>query len=154
LNVKHRPVTPNDWLFILKIRNEEDVRNASFNTDIIKKDIHFEYMKKLETMNDVYQKIITYGENDVGYIKVIDNDVSYMLKKEYRGKGIMKASFKILFTDLKKLGKTKIKASIKANNPASLKLVERMGYEICETIYKNNKPYSYVLEKNIGILDE
>ena len=149
MDVKHRFVTPNDWLFVLEIRNEDDVRNASFNTDLIKPNTHIEYMKRLEMMDDVYQRIITYDGNDVGYVKVIDNDVSYMIKKDFRGKGIMKNSFMIVFEDLKKLGKTKVKASIKADNYSSLKLVEKVGFVIRETVYKNNKPYSFVLEKYI-----
>jgi RimJ/RimL family protein N-acetyltransferase len=149
LDVKHRIVTPNDWLFILDIRNEEDVRNASFNTEIIDHDRHIEYMHRLESMKDVYQRIITYEDEDVGYIKVIDNEVSYMIKKEFRGKGIMKSSFEILFKDLKRLGNTKVNASIKAENYASLKLAEKMGYKITKITYKNNRPYSYLLEKNL-----
>jgi RimJ/RimL family protein N-acetyltransferase len=149
LDVKHRIVTPNDWLFILNIRNEEDVRNASFNTNIIDPDCHIEYMNKLESMKDVYQRIITYEEKDVGYIKVVDDEVSYMIKKEFRGKGIMKCSFEILFKDLKSLGNTKVSASIKAENYASLKLAEKMGYKIVKTTHKNNRPYSYLLEKQL-----
>ncbi|HKR74861.1 MAG TPA: GNAT family N-acetyltransferase [Candidatus Nitrosocosmicus sp.] len=149
MDVKHRIVTPNDWLFILDIRNEEDVRNASFNTEIIDRDRHIEYMNKLENMKDVYQRIITYNNKDAGYIKVIDNEVSYMIKKEFRGKGIMKSSFEILFKDLKRLGNTKINASIKAENYASLRLAEKMGYKITKITYKNNKPYSYMLEKHL-----
>lgn len=149
LDVKHRIVTPNDWLFILDIRNEEDVRNASFNTEIIDRDRHIEYMNKLEYMKDVYQRIITFDDKDVGYIKVIDNEVSYMIKKEFRGKGIMKSSFEILFKDLKRLGNTKINASIKAENYASLRLAEKMGYKITKISYKNNRPYSYLLEKHL-----
>jgi RimJ/RimL family protein N-acetyltransferase len=147
LNVKHRIVTPNDWLFILDLRNEDDVRNASFNVDYINKDNHIAYMKRLESMKNVYHRIISCEDKDVGYIKVIDNEVSYMIAKEFRRKGIMKLSFEILFNDLKKLGYTKISASIKAENFASLKLAEKVGYKIAKTTYKNNKPYSYLLDK-------
>jgi RimJ/RimL family protein N-acetyltransferase len=147
LEVKHRLVTSDDWLFILEIRNEEEVRKVSFNSDIIDLASHIKYMKKLEKMSDVYHRIITLNGSGVGYIKVVNNDISYMVKKEFRGKGIMKSSFKIVFDDLKRLGKSKVKAAIMANNYPSLKLVEKAGFVMCETIYKNNEPYSFVLEK-------
>lgn len=72
-----------------------------------------------------------------------------MIKKEYRGKGIMKKSFSILEEDLKKMGKNKVKASVKADNLSSLKLVEKMGYQLSETSFKNGKPYFHIFEKQI-----
>jgi RimJ/RimL family protein N-acetyltransferase len=149
LDVKLKVVTQEDWNFILKIRNEADVRYASFNTESINSENHFLYMKKLATRDNVYQRIITFEGNDAGYFKVIDDEVSYMLKKEFRGKGIMIESFKIAFEDLKKLGIKKLKASIKVDNYSSVKLVEKLGFSVCDSIYKENKIYSYIFEKNL-----
>ena len=35
LDVKLRPVNQDDWNFILEIRNQEEVRNACYDTSII-----------------------------------------------------------------------------------------------------------------------
>jgi RimJ/RimL family protein N-acetyltransferase len=149
LEVRHYPVSPDDWPFILKIRNEEDVRKSSFNTEIIMPETHNEYMRNLDARSDIYQRILVCDHEKVGYIKVIEDEVSYMIKKEYRGKGIMKISFSILEKDLKKMGKIKVKASVKVDNLSSLRLVEKMGYQICNTIYRNGRPYYHILEKQI-----
>ena len=40
LDVKLRPVNQDDWNFILEIRNQEEVRNACYDTSIIDSSIH------------------------------------------------------------------------------------------------------------------
>jgi RimJ/RimL family protein N-acetyltransferase len=61
----------------------------------------------------------------------------------------MKNSFEILFKDLRDLGMTNVKASVKVDNFSSLKMAEKVGFKVCETIYKNNEPYYFVLQKSI-----
>jgi len=150
LNIALRIVTPSDWHFILEVRNEVDVRNASFTTEVIGEEAHIEYMKKLATMENVYQRIIKYGDKNVGYIKVIDDEVSYMLKKQYRGKGLMNASFNILFEELRKLGRTKSKACIKSNNSSSLRFIEKLGYRLYETKYDDENHRYYIFQRDLA----
>ena len=46
--IKLRPVTREDWRFILEIRNQKDVRMACYDTSIIDYSTHEKYMKKLD----------------------------------------------------------------------------------------------------------
>ncbi|MBA3750500.1 MAG: GNAT family N-acetyltransferase [Nitrosopumilus sp.] len=150
MNVEIRSVTSDDWQFILDIRNEKEVRDASLNDEIISKETHQKYMKKLEERTtNVYQRIILYNKQTVGYVKVVDEEISYMIMKEFRGKGIGSQFFVIVFKELKELGITKIRASIRIDNVSSLNLGQKMGYKYTGIISKNNKPFAYKVEKKL-----
>jgi RimJ/RimL family protein N-acetyltransferase len=149
MSVSLRPVERSDWQFILDIRNEPDVRNSSFTNEIIDRETHFEYMKKLDLNKDVYQRIISYYNEPVGYVKVIDNDVSYMIRKEFRGRGLSQIFSTLLYNELKEFGIKKVHGSIKIENEKAINLAKKMGYRIINTIYKDNRPYAYYLEKEL-----
>ena len=72
MNVKLRPVTQNDWKFILEIRNQEEVRMACYDTSIIDYHDHEKYMKKLDNTLNCKQWIIVFNDIDVGQAKVDD----------------------------------------------------------------------------------
>ena len=88
LDVKLRPVNQDDWNFILEIRNQEEVRNACYDTSIIDSSTHEAYMHKLDNTPNCHQWIIVYNNKDVGQAKVDDLVLGYMLSTDYRGKGI------------------------------------------------------------------
>jgi L-amino acid N-acyltransferase YncA len=106
-------------------------------------------MENLQGVLDIYQRIIVVDGVDAGYIKLIGEEVSYMIKPEFRGKGVMKQSFLILFAEMKKKGKTRILAIIKPSNLPSLKLVNAMGYELLEEMFKEGKLYAYKMIKRL-----
>ncbi|MDF0681300.1 MAG: GNAT family N-acetyltransferase, partial [Candidatus Nitrosocosmicus sp.] len=143
-----RKVRSDDWDMILNMRNEREIREVSHNNEIITKDKHYKYMKKLEQMEHVYQWMITFEDRVVGYVKIIDGEISYMIKKGYRGKGIGNESFKLVEEEIKKIGIKKITASIKVNNEASLKWIQRAGYKKAGIVYnEENFPSEYIMEK-------
>ena len=146
MNVELKPVEKKDWKFILHLRNQEDVRLACHNTSIIDDETHLKYMQKMEANPNFFQWIITYNKKDVGYIKIDGLVFGSMLLNEYRGEGIGKQAYALVFKEAKKLGLTKLTAQVKMDRETSIEFEMKTGWIKKEIIYKNNKPYAYSLE--------
>jgi len=147
MRISLRPVTQKDWMSILEIRNEPQVRLACHDTSLIIYETHSEYMKKLDSNPDAHQWVICFGDEVIGHVKIIAGELGYMLKKGFRGKGIGVKFHELVFLQAKKLGIKKLRDTIKVNNNASLKLALKTGFVSKGLIYKDGKPYAYVLEK-------
>ena len=147
MSVKIRPVEKKDWKFILHLRNLEDIRLAFHDSSIINDETHLKYMQKMEANPNFFQWIITYNKKDVGYIKIDGLVFGSMLLNEYRGKGIGKQAYALVFKKAKKLGLTKLTAQVKMDRETSIEFEMKTGWIKKEIIYKNNKPYAYSLEK-------
>ena len=147
MRISLRPVTQKDWMSILEIRNEPQVRLACHDTSLIIYETHREYMKKLDSNPDAHQWVICFGDEVIGHVKIIAGELGYMLKKGFRGKGIGVKFHELVFLQAKNLGIKKLKDTIKVNNNASLKLALKTGFVSKGLIYKDGKPYAYVLEK-------
>ena len=147
MSVKIRPVEKKDWKFILHLRNLEDIRLAFHDSSIINDETHLKYMQKMEANPNFFQWIITYNKKDVGYIKIDGLVFGSMLLNEYRGKGIGKQAYALVFKKAKKLGLTKLTAQVKMDRETSIEFEMKTGWVKKEIIYKNNKPYAYSLEK-------
>ena len=72
-----------------------------------------------------------------------------MLLNDYRGRGIGKLAYALVFKEAKKLGLTKITAQVKINRETSLEFEMKTGWVKKGIIYKNNKPYAFSLEKSL-----
>ena len=149
MNVKLRKVEPKDWEFILNMRNQDDVRFACHDSSIIDYETHEEYMKRLDSDPNSHQWIVVYEEQDVGHIKIVNLEFGSMLLNGYRGRGIGKLAYELVFKEAKKLGLTKLTAQVKINRKTSLKFEEKTGWIKKGIIYKNNKPYAFSLDKII-----
>ena len=147
MRISLRPVTQKDWMSILEIRNEPQVRLACHDTSLIIYETHIEYMKKLDGNPDAHQWVICFGDEVIGHVKIIAGELGYMLKKGFRGKGIGVKFHELVFLQAKKLGIKKLRDTIKVNNNASLKLALKTGFVSKGLIYKDGTPYAYVLEK-------
>ena len=121
MRISLRPVTQKDWMSILEIRNEPQVRLACHDTSLIIYETHSEYMKKLDSNPDAHQWVICFGDEVIGHVKIIAGELGYMLKKGFRGKGIGVKFHELVFLQAKNLGIKKLKDTIKVNNNASLK---------------------------------
>jgi len=104
-------------------------------------------MKKLDGNPDAHQWVICFGDEVIGHVKIIAGELGYMLKKGFRGKGIGVKFHELVFLQAKNLGIKKLKDTIKVNNNASLKLALKTGFVSKGLIYRDGKPYAYVLEK-------
>ena len=146
MTVTLRSVSKDDWDFILTIRNDQSVRDASYDTSIISKSDHFEYMKKINNDSKCYQWIITNDDENIGYVKLIHGDFGYVIKKEFRGKGFGTLLYKAVFSELKKIGIKRIFGYIKLNQTIPLRLALKVGFIQKGIIKKNNVEYYYVIK--------
>ncbi len=139
------------WIYFSDIkkylRNLEDIRLAFHDSSIINDETHLKYMQKMEANPNFFQWIITYNKKDVGYIKIDGLVFGSMLLNEYRGEGIGKQAYALVFKEAKKLGLTKLTAQVKMDRETSIEFEMKTGWVKKEIIYKNNKPYAYSLEK-------
>lgn len=149
MGVGIRPVTPNDWRFILDLRNESYVRLACHDTHPIDAETHEKYMKRLEKDPNSFQWIVLCDGYDVGHVKIISGELGYMLKKEYHGKGIGAEFHNLIFEEARKKGLRKLTDTIKVDNVSSLKLATKMGFKERELCYKDGMPYAHILEKKL-----
>ena len=149
MSVEIKSVEKKDWEFILHLRNQEKVRLASHDTSIIDDETHLKYMQKMTVDKKKFHWIITYNKKDVGYIKIGDLEFGSMLLNDYRGRGIGKLAYALVFKEAKKLGLTKITAQVKINRETSLEFEMKTGWVKKGIIYKNNKPYAFSLEKSL-----
>ena len=149
MNVELRSVEKKDWKFILHLRNQEKVRLASHDTSIIDDETHLKHMLEMTADKKKFHWIITYNKKDVGYIKIGDLEFGSMLLNDYRGKGIGKLAYALVFKEAKKLGLTKLTAQVKINRKTSLEFEMKTGWVKKGIIHKNNKPYAFSLEKSL-----
>ena len=147
MSVEIKPAEKKDWEFILRLRNQEDVRLACHDTSIIDSKTHLEYMQKMKTNPNFFHWIITYNQKNVGYIKIVNLEFGSMLLNDYRGKKIGKQAYTLVFEEAKKLGLTKLTAQVKINRETSLEFEMKTGWIKKEIIYKNNEPYAFSLER-------
>ena len=151
-----RQVTFNDWKLLLDWRNDSTTRENSINKETISEDSHKQWLQySLESINrNIY--ILEDNFIPVGTIRSDkDESGSYMLSwniaPEYRGKGY---GVKILELFLKeKVGK--FFAEIKVGNIASIKMVEKNGFKLTNTLSSDYLLYyKNTIMTDLEIIDE
>ncbi len=147
MTVKLRPVMQKDWKFILKLRNEKEVRMVCYDTSIINYKTHEKYMKKLNSESDSYQWIIVDNNLDIGQVKIDNLVLGYMLKSDYRGRGIWSKAYPLVLEEAKKLGFKKLKGTVKFEQKKQLEIALNLGFIITGNMFKNNKSVGYDMEK-------
>jgi len=145
--VSLRHVTRDDWRFILSLRNQNSVRTTCHDTSKINYSDHVIYMESLGKNSNVYHWIVTFDEMDVGYIKIIDLEFGSSIKDGYQGMGIGTKAYSLVFKEAKKLGLSKLTASVKIDRLTPLKFEEKTGWKKIGLDYKNNALYGYKLER-------
>jgi len=142
-------VKKKDWQFILEIRNQKEVRMACYDTSIIDYSTHEKYMQKLDNTPNCYQWIIVYNNKDAGQAKIDDLVLGYMLTEGYRGKGIWSKAYPLVLEEVKKLGFKKLKGTVKFGQKKQLEIAQKLGFVITGTLFKDNKPVGYSMEKKL-----
>ena len=127
MDVKLRQVEKRDWNFILELRNS--FYNFFYKQDKpLKQDEHFEYMEKQKSNPNFHQWVIEYDDEDAGYVRILENDVGIMIKKEFQGKGVASVSLSLVEKEAVKLGIKKLVALVKPGNESSEKIFKKNGY--------------------------
>ncbi len=130
-----RNVKKGDWNFVLELRNSFFNKFHKQNSPIKLKE-HEKYMKAQIKNKKFRRWIIIDHKSDIGYIRVLEEDVSVLLKKEFQGKGFGTKA-------LRKLEKQsglpkKLIGEIKANNISSIKTFEKAGYKLKTLVFEKN----------------
>tara|TARA_Y100001936_G_C16042705_1_gene652599 strand:- start:925 stop:1377 length:453 start_codon:yes stop_codon:yes gene_type:complete len=147
MNITIKKVSESDWDFILKIRNQSSSRIAFHDTNIVSKETHRKYMKKLKDSPNAFQWIILYENEPVGYIKIVDSEFGSVLLDGYTRKGIGTNAYNLVFREAKTLGLNKLTATVKITRPTSIEFEKKLGWKIKKIIKKDDIPYSYYIEK-------
>ena len=135
MDVKLRKVIENDWGFILKLRNSSYEFFYKQEKPISPKE-HYEYMEKQIKNLNFHQWLIVFKRIDVGYVRILDSDVSIMIHKEYQNKGIASKALKLLEDEAKKLKINKLVAKFTPENHSSEKIFFKNGYTLKMYLYE------------------
>ena len=130
MKIELREVEKKDWNFVLKLRNEFYEYSFYEQNEPILKDDHYKYMNKQETNPNFHQWIAFDGKNDVGYIRILDQDINIMVEKEFQSKGIGTIMLNLVEKKALSLGIKKLKAIVIAGNESSTKIFLKNNFKL------------------------
>jgi len=128
--IKLRKLSRNDWDFVLKLRNRREYRSFFIQQHTISKKEHYAYMKKEQKNPNYACWIITYNDENVGYVRILDGDIGIALEKKYHGKGIGSKALKLLEKEAKKLRIKKLVGRVMIHNESSKKIFLKNNYRL------------------------
>jgi len=123
-----------DSIKIYHLRNHPKVRQSSHNTNMIKIEEHQRWFVNI-LLDDTKQILIAQEKDDfVGSVRLelVNNTclISWSVSPDFQGRGIGK----VMVAMAVKTVKIKIKAEIKNNNHASIKIAEYIGMKFVKKI--------------------
>ena len=130
MKIELREVEKKDWNFVLKLRNEFYEYSFYEQNEPILKDDHYKYMNGQETNPNFHQWIAFDGKNDVGYIRILDQDINIMVEKEFQSKGIGTVMLNLVEKKALSLGIKKLKAIVIAGNESSKKIFIKNNFKL------------------------
>ena len=130
MKINLRDVTEKDWDYILNLRNQFYVNFFHEQKKPIEKDEHYEYMNKQKSNSNFYQWIATNGEDDVGYIRILDQDINIMVEKKFQTKGIGTVMLNLLEKKALGLGIKKLNAKVLIGTESSKKIFVKNNYKL------------------------
>ena len=138
MTVYFREVEEADWNYILKLRNDERFRPNFYEQHTILDVEHFEYLKKQQNNPNFFNWIICSNDNDVGYIRILDNDVSIILDDKFHNNGIGTESIRILEEKARSLGLKKLVGKMMIENKKSEKIFLNNDFKLKMFWYEKN----------------
>jgi len=146
-----RKVEENDWNFLVKIRNDPEVRIACKNTSHFTKNDYQKYINDQLKQNSTNRHwIVLYDDEIIGHTKIINQFFGYIIDKKFRNKGLAKEIMFQVFQEVKKMGTSVVFDIIKVDQPIPLWLAIKNGFKMTGIISDDDKkPYAYKLEKSI-----
>jgi len=91
---------------------------------------HYAYLKKQKTNPKFFNWIISKNKKNVGYVRLLNNDVSIIIDKKYQDMHIGTNALKLLEEEAKNLGLNKLVAMILINNKQSKKIFLKNNYKL------------------------
>ena len=111
-------VNKNTWDFILNLRND-DFSNFYQQEKPLNKEEHYNYLSSQEKNSNFHHWLINYQSQNIGYVRINDNDVGIMIKKEFQNKGFATIALQLAVEKARKLGIKKLIALVKPENIGS-----------------------------------
>ncbi len=130
MEIKLREVREEDWDYILELRNHFFKDDFVEQQNVLTKKEHYDYMEKQKFNTDFHQWISTDGEKNVGYIRLLEDDVSIMVDQKFQNEGIGTIMLRLMEKEAKKIGIKKIKALVRKNNFSSEKFFLKNNYQL------------------------
>ncbi len=128
--VSLRPVKKKDWDFILSLRNDDKTRDNFYTKNKIKKKDHYKYLQEQAKNPNFFHWIISYGNSNAGYVRILENDISIMLNNKFQNKGIGTSALKLIEKEAKLLGIKKLVGRVMVHNVQSKKIFEKNNYTL------------------------
>lgn len=120
MKIELRKVAKKDWDSILNLRNQFYENFFYEQKEPILKDDHYKYMNKQESNPNFHQWIAFYGKDDVGYIRILDQDINIMVEKKFQSRGIGTIMLNLVEKKALSLGIKKLKAIVIAGNESEI----------------------------------
>jgi len=133
-----RDVKKSDWDYILKLRNEKSYRKNFEHQHTITSEEHYNFLNQQEKNLGFFNQIICHDDKDVGYIRILDEDVSIIVDKQFQNKGIGVKALSLIESKAKDIGIKKLVARIAIHNQTSRKIFEDNKYELKMYRYEKN----------------
>ena len=138
MKVTLRKIRKVDWDFILELRNKEEFRSFFYTQHTITKKEHYKYLQKQKSNPAFFNWIICYGLQDVGYLRVLDNDVGIIIDTKYHNKGIGSKALKLLEKEAKRLGIKKLVGKVMIYNKSSKNIFIKNNYKLLMYWYEKD----------------
>jgi len=130
MEIKLKEVCKEDWDYILQLRNSFFKDDFLEQQKVLTKKEHYEYMEKQKSNTNFYQWVSFDGEKNVGYIRLLEDDVSVIVDQKFQNKGIGTIMLALMEKEAKKIGLKKIKALVRKNNFSSEKIFLKNNYKL------------------------
>ena len=130
MEIKLKEVCKEDWDYILQLRNSFFKDDFLEQQKVLTKKEHYEYMEKQKSNTNFYQWISFDGKKNVGYIRLLEDDVSVIVDQKFQNKGIGTIMLALMEKEAKKIGLKKIKALVRKNNFSSEKIFLKNNYKL------------------------
>jgi RimJ/RimL family protein N-acetyltransferase len=116
------------WDFILDLRNE-DFSNFYHQEKPLTKEDHYNYLSTQEKNPNFHHWIIIYKSQNIGYVRIKDNDVGIMIQKKFQNKGFATLALNLVEEKARELGIKKLIALVKPENQGSKKIFLKNNFE-------------------------
>ena len=136
MEIKLRQVSKEDWDYILELRNNFFKDDFIEQKKILTKKEHYEYMKNQKSNTNFHQWISSDGKNNVGYIRLLKDDVSIIVDQKFQNKGIGTKMLELMEKEARKFGLKKIKALVRKNNFSSEKIFLKNNYNVTTLMFE------------------
>lgn len=125
-----KPVDQKNWQFIYNLRTNESSKNNFYSQKQFSLSDHYSYLSKQEKNPNFFHWIIVSDSKNVGYVRILDNDISIMIESHYENKGIGSHALKLVEDEAKKLGLKKLVGRVLTHNTSSKKIFEKNNYKL------------------------